>query len=56
MTHADPHAAAVPFSPAEVSELHGEDRKAAGRIVGLMCSIFVLGLIGYSLVCVWVLA
>jgi hypothetical protein len=42
------------FLPAEVEALHEDDRSAATAIVGLMASIFALGLVGYLLVCYWV--
>lgn len=43
-----------PFSPAEVETLHAEDAHAGTAIVGLMLSIFVMGVVGYLLVCWWV--
>jgi hypothetical protein len=42
------------FTPAEVAGFQAEDRHMATAIVGLMVSIFVLGLIGYLGVCFWV--
>ena len=43
-------AAASPFRAEEVQLFQAEDRTAATHIVGLMLSIFVLGVIGYSIV------
>jgi hypothetical protein len=42
------------FSPAEVETFRSDDRSAATAIVGLMVSIFSLGLVGYLAVCYWV--
>jgi len=42
------------FSPNEVAMFHADDRSAATAIVGLMVSIFSLGLIGYLAVAYWV--
>ncbi len=41
----------LPFSSAEIEAFHEQDRKAATAIVGLMGGIFVLGVLGYLLVC-----
>ena len=59
----DPHAVASagdhcppvegPFSLDEVDTFRAEDRTAARHIVGLLLSIFVLGVIGYSAVALW---
>ncbi len=57
MTHSHAPAAAHgtnPFSPAEVERLHKEDANAGTAIVGLMLSIFILGVLGYLYVCFWV--
>jgi hypothetical protein len=42
------------FPPAELAAFHAEDKAAGTHIVGLMLSIFVLGLLGYLFVCLWV--
>ncbi len=47
-------ATTLPFAPAEVEAFHVQDKKAATAIVGLMVSIFVMGVVGYLLVCYWV--
>ena len=44
----------LPFHPAEVEAFREQDKKAATAIVGLMVGIFILGVIGYLLVCFWV--
>lgn len=55
MSHShEPGHAASPFSPTEVENLHAEDVSAGTAIVGLMLTIFVLGVVGYLLVCWWV--
>ena len=46
--------AALPFQPAEVEAFHEQDKRAATAIVGLMVGIFVMGVVGYLLVCFWV--
>ena len=45
--------AAMPFSTAEVEVFAAEDRTAAMHIVGLMLSIFLMGVVGYSVVALW---
>jgi hypothetical protein len=44
----------VPFSPEEVQRLRQDDIYAARHLVYLMVGIFALGLVGYSLVALWV--
>lgn len=39
------------FTASEMAALQAEDRRAAKTIVWLMVSIFLLGLAGYSVVC-----
>lgn len=46
--------ATLPFSAAEVEAFRLQDRRAATAIVGLMVSIFVMGVLGYLAVCYWV--
>lgn len=64
MTHPmDPHAGSAagghcppvqgPFSLDEVDTFRAEDRTAARHIVGLLLSIFVLGVVGYTAVALW---
>lgn len=51
--HAGPHhvpAADMPFTEAELEELHAQDYKAAVRVVGLMLSIFCVGVVLYTIV------
>jgi hypothetical protein len=58
MTHApstDPHASAAPaahtlFPPGEWEALQADDRQTAKYVVCLLVGIFVLGLIGYTIV------
>lgn len=40
----------LPFSEAEVQALHGDDRKAAAIIIGLMSGIFLIGITLYVIV------
>lgn len=42
--------AAVPFTPEECSVFHEEDKQAAKSVVVLMCGVFAIGLILYSIV------
>ena len=54
MSEASPpsqHAAVSPFSPAELEQLHSEDRTAAAYIIGLMVAIFSIGVVLYLCVC-----
>jgi hypothetical protein len=44
----------LPFSAADIESFHADDKRAAAAIVGLMVSIFTLGLIGYLCVCWWI--
>ena len=44
----------LPFHPAEIEAFREQDKKAATAIVGLMVGIFILGVVGYLLVCYWV--
>jgi len=41
----------APFSRAEWEVLRAEDRQAAKHIVWLMQGIFIMGLIGYFIIC-----
>lgn len=41
----------LPFTPEEETAFHKEDRQAAGMVVGLMATIFSLGLLGYVTIC-----
>lgn len=43
-----------PFPQAEIDAFHQDDKRAAAAVVGLMSAIFVMGLLGYLLVCYWV--
>lgn len=62
MTQAAPEApvAAPPsvrprtFTPAEQALFRAEDTQAAMGIVGIMMTIFILGLVGYIIIAVWV--
>jgi hypothetical protein len=42
------------FPPEELEQFWADDRSATTAIVGLMVSIFTLGLVGYLGVCYWV--
>ncbi|HLN31200.1 MAG TPA: hypothetical protein VK395_25890 [Gemmataceae bacterium] len=42
------------FSTSEVETFHADDRSAAFALIGLMVTIFSIGLIGYLGVCYWV--
>lgn len=47
-THDNPaHGPATPFTPAETTEFHAQDRSAATAIVGLMVGIFLIGVVLY---------
>jgi hypothetical protein len=48
MNDAHAHTASLPFSAAEMAQLHSEDRYAAGAVVVLMTVIFSTGLIMYA--------
>jgi hypothetical protein len=48
--HCHSHAAAVPFTEAEISTFHADDRKQAGFVVVLIASIFVIGVLIYTIV------
>ncbi len=55
MSHSNPSPSGQTiFSPGEVATFRAEDRSAATAIVGLMVSIFSMGLIGYLIVAYWV--
>ena len=55
MAHSNPSPSGQTiFSPAEVETFRADDRSAATAIVGLMVSIFSLGLVGYLAVAYWV--
>ena len=43
------------FTVTEWKALQAQDKQAAWSIVALMGGIFVLGLIGYALICLWIL-
>jgi uncharacterized membrane protein len=47
--HAAPTAAA-PFTEAEIRTFHADDRKQAGIIIVLITSIFVIGVVIYTIV------
>jgi hypothetical protein len=44
------HTAPAPFSPEEIEQFQKNDKHAAAVIVGLMTSIFMIGLLLYSFV------
>jgi hypothetical protein len=48
-THAP--STASPFTPTDVAMFQREDRKAAAAIIGLMVSIFLMGICLYLIVC-----
>lgn len=51
-THAEstpPHAA-TPFAPTELADLHNEDLQAARGVTGIMVTIFIVAMIGYSII------
>jgi hypothetical protein len=50
MNDAHAHPAPLPFSAAEMDQLHSEDRYAAGAVVVLMSVIFSIGLFMYSII------
>lgn len=56
---ATPEAPAAPparrpvFTPAERETFTAEDTHAATAMVGIMMTIFVLGLVGYIIIAVW---
>jgi hypothetical protein len=52
--HPAPLAAPSDFPPAEVAVLRTDDAAAGKHIVVLMFGIFLLGLIGYTLIDLWV--
>jgi hypothetical protein len=59
MSHPHDHAPAAghgtsPFTASEVETLHTEDVHAGTAIVGLMLTIFVIGVVGYLLIAYWV--
>jgi hypothetical protein len=39
------------LSPEEWAALRAEDRQAGAAIVGIMATIFILGLVGYTVIC-----
>jgi hypothetical protein len=41
----------LPFTPAEIALFQAEDRKAATAIIGLMLTIFLIGIGLYLIVC-----
>lgn len=42
----------MPFTEAELQELHTQDYLAGQRVVGLMLSIFLIGVILYTIVAI----
>jgi hypothetical protein len=53
MDHAEhPPAAPGPFTQAELDSLHVQDMAAARAVVVLMCSIFLIGVLIYSVVAI----
>ena len=46
--------AAGPFSPGEIAALQEADRAAARNIVLLFTTLFIVGLIGYTIISIWV--
>jgi len=47
---AAPHAAGDPFGPGVLDNLHKQDVAAGRAVVVLMCSIFLIGVLIYSIV------
>ena len=41
------------FPPAELETLHSSDREAARNIVCLLGGLFIVGIVLYTLVCIW---
>lgn len=41
-----------PFGAAEITAMHEDDKAAAGHIVKLMCGIFMVGIVIYSVVAI----
>ena len=56
MNHETEHAAAhdAPFTAAEVQEFQAQDYSAGAAVVGLMLSIFAIGVVLYLIVAVTV--
>jgi hypothetical protein len=54
MTEHHHSSADMPFTEAELQELHTQDYLAGQRVVGLMLGIFVIGVILYTIVAVTV--
>jgi hypothetical protein len=50
--HHDPHGPALPFTDAQMDELHKADIGAGGAVVVLMTAIFTIGLALYSLIAI----
>ena len=50
MDHAEQAPVASPFTQAELDSLHTQDVAAARAVVVLMCSIFLIGVLIYSIV------
>jgi hypothetical protein len=48
--HAHAAAAAAPFTPDELEQLHAADRFAGKAVVSLMVGIFATGLVLYSII------
>lgn len=49
-TSPSPAAGGAPFTPAEITAMHEDDKAAGGHIVKLMCAIFMVGIVIYSVV------
>jgi hypothetical protein len=47
-----PHAAGDPFGPGVLDNLHKQDVAAGRAVVVLMCSIFLIGVLIYSVVAI----
>ena len=52
MDHAEQTPVAAPFTQAELDSLHVQDFAAARAVVVLMCSIFMIGVLIYSVVAI----
>ncbi len=52
--HHGSHDVAIPFSDAEIADLHRQDLAAGASVVTLMSSIFLVGVFLYSVVAMFV--
>ena len=52
MDHAEHAPVDGPFTQAELDSLHTQDTAAARAVVVLMCSIFLIGILIYSVVAI----